>query len=234
MPKKTRLDDSAEIYKQRTDKTEREKLKEMNMQEKLAYLWEYYKTHALVTIIAIAFIIYIIKEIITPDVVPKFNAAIINSPINTVELTEYGDSFEEWLQLSPERESVILNDNFYTDFGMGYTSIQTLVAYVSAGDLDVIIAPETEFAQYAKHGYFKNLSEALPTDVYSNLANYFYFSDLQDDPEKNPYGIYLDNSNLFKGKKYNSSSYVLGIVLNCPNADNSVEFIKYLFRNEQE
>lgn len=233
IPEKTRLDDSADIYQPRTEKKVKEQLKEMNTQEKLAFLWEYYKVQAGIIVLAIALIIYIIKEIITPDVKPKFNAAIINNPINSIMLEEYANSFAEKLQLDPVRESVVLNDNFYTDdIGLASSSLQALAAYISGAEIDVIIAPETNFKQYAYYGYFKKLSDALPTDVYSSLADYFFISDQEDDPEKSPYGIYLDKSNLFGGVKYKYDSYVLGIVANSPHPDTTVEFIKYLFEKK--
>lgn len=233
IPEKTRLDDSADIYKPRTEKSAKEQLKEMNFREKLAFLWEYYKIHAVIIVLAIALIIYIVKEILTPDVKPKFYAAIINSPINSIALEEYANSFKERLQLDPVRESVILNDSFYTDdISTANASLQALTAYISGADVDVIIAPETNFKQYAYYGYFKKLSEALPTDVYSSLADYFFISDQDEDPETNPYGIYLDNSNLFGGLKYKYDSYVLGIVANSQHQENTVEFIKYLFEKK--
>jgi hypothetical protein len=233
MPKKTRLDESAEIYQPRSEKTEREKLKDMSIKGKLSYLWEYYKIHAFITVAAVALLIYVIHEIITPDVKPQFNAAIINGSVYTTSLEQYADAFAQRLQLDPMRESVVLNNNFFTDYGgLANSSAETLVAYIAGGEIDVIIAPETNFKQYAYYGYFKKLSEALPTDIYSSLTDYFFISDQEEDPEKSPYGIYLDNTDLFKDAKYKNDSYVLGIMANGPHADNTVEFIKYLFEKK--
>jgi len=230
IPEKTLLDDSADIYQPREEKSVREKLKEMNTQEKLAFLWEYYKIQAGIIVLVIVVLAYIIKEIITPDVKPKFNAAIINSPVSTTMLQEYADAFADKLQLNPIRESVVLNDNFYLDdMGLASGSIQALNAYIAGAEIDVIIAPETTFKQFAYYGYFRKLSEALPTDVYSSLADYFFISELEDDPEMNPYGIYLDESSIFGGVKYKYDSYVLGIVANSQHPDNTVEFIRFIF-----
>lgn len=233
MPKKTRLDESAQIYQPRSEKTEREKLKDMSTKDKLSYLWEYYRISAFIIVAAVVLLIYVIYKIITPDVKPQFNAAIINGSIFTTSLEHYADDFAEHLQLDPKRESVVLNNNFFTDYGgLASSSAEALVAYIAGGEIDVIIAPETNFKQYAYYGYFKKLSEALPTDVYSSLTDYFFISDQEDDTEKNPYGIYLDNSDLFKDAIYKSDSYVLGIMANGPHTDNTVEFIKYLFEKK--
>lgn len=242
MPKSTRLDDSADIYQPRTEKTEKEKLKDMNLKEKLAYLWEYYKIHALVIIGVVALIIYIVREIVTPDINTVFNAVVINSPVDSIEMQKFADSFGQHLQLDPRRENVTINDGFYTDSVMANSALSAIPAYIAGKILDVIIAPESEIQPYAANGYLKKLSEALPTDIYSSLTDYFYMSELNDDPdnpdnfvssEESPYGIYLDNTKLFKGRKYNSESYVLGIVVNSQHTDNAVEFIKYLFEEKQ-
>jgi hypothetical protein len=99
-----------------------------------------------------------------------------------------------------------------------------------AGEIDVIIAPESLFKQYTDNGYFAALSDELPTDVYCSLTDSFFLSGTSDDPEKNAYGIYLTNSDLFKNVTYNDEPYVLGILQNYPHKENTVEFIRYLFK----
>jgi hypothetical protein len=84
MPKQVRLNENAEIYQPRKKQTEKEKLSEMSLKDKVSYLWEYYKLHALVIVLIIATIIYIVKEIVTPNIETQLYAAIIN---NTIEST---------------------------------------------------------------------------------------------------------------------------------------------------
>jgi hypothetical protein len=234
MPKQTKLDEHAELYQPRKVQTEKEKLKDMSFQDKLSYLWEYYKIHATVTVVAVVLIIYIIHEIITPDIKTQFYAAIINSTIDSETLQEYSDAFAKQLELDPTTQSVELNDQFYLSTASETASSmqQVLTTYIAAGEIDVIIAPESDFKNYAYYGYVAKLSDELPTDVYSALTDSFYLTDTEEDSDKNAYGIYLDNSDLFKDLKYNSESYVLGIVPNYSHEDNTIEFIKYLFRNK--
>lgn len=229
MPKQSKLDEQAVIYQPRKELTEKEKLSEMNFKEKLSYLWEYYKVHALVTVGAIALIIYIIYEIVTPDVKPQFYAAIINSLVDKQTLENYGLEFSEYLKLDPETEEVQLNDTFYLDSG-DYNVTTILTTYLAAGEIDVIIAPESEFEHYATTGYMAKLSDELPTDVYSALTDYFYITDTEEDAKHNAYGIYLTDTDLFKGLEYNSEPYILGIVPNYSHEENTIDFIRYLFK----
>jgi len=230
MPKQTKLDEHAVIYQPRQELSEKEKLKDMNVAEKFNYLWEYYRIHAAIAVASIALIIYIVHEIMTPDVVPQFYAAIIDSGVPSETMLQYGEDFAEYLELDPTRQSIELSDKFYSSSSDYASSMQQILAtYIAAGEVDVIIAPESEFMNYAYYGYFGKLSDALPTDVYSALTDYFYITETEEDATKNAYGINLSNSDLFQNLEYDGEPYILGIVANYPHADNTVEFIRYLF-----
>lgn len=232
MPKQTKLDEHAELYQPRKVQTEKEKLMDMSFKEKLSYLWEYYKIHAAITVAVVALVIYIVYEIVTPDINSQFYAAIINSAVSSEAMDEYGDAFADYLQLDPTTQSVDLNDQFYlsTASETAASMQQVLTTYIAAGEVDVIIAPESDFKNYAYYGFVAKLSDELPTDVYSAFTDSFFISGTEEDSETNAYGIYLDNSDLFKDIKYNGESYILGIVANYGHTDNTIEFIKYLFK----
>lgn len=234
MSKKTMLDDQAEIYQPRKAQTEKEKLKDMPFSKKAGYLWEYYKFHAAVVLIGISLLGYILYTALTPRIVPQLYAAFINNNIYEEALLEYQEGLTEYMQLNPERERVEFNTNFYlndeSQFEMNMR--QVLVTYITAKEVDVIIAPESEFKEFAYYGYFDKLSEQLPTDLYSNLTDYFYISDSEEDPEKNAFGIYLDNTDLFENKIIDTEPYILGIVVNSNHKFNAIEFIRYLFEEK--
>jgi ABC-type molybdate transport system substrate-binding protein len=231
MPKQTRLTEDAEIYKPRQELTEKQKLRDMNNLGRLEYLWEYYKLHALIGILAIGVIIYIIYNIVTPNVVTQFNAAIINDPIGEETWAKYETKFSDYLKLDPKTEQVLLNNSFYFNAEAQYVAnMQTaLTTYVAANELDVIIAPESYFKNYTYTEYMSKLSDELPTDIYSSLTDCMYLSDTEADSEKAVYGIYLNDTKLFKDKAINKDPYILGIVVNSKHKDNAVEFIRMLF-----
>ncbi|HWT73887.1 MAG TPA: hypothetical protein VN258_04090 [Mobilitalea sp.] len=231
MPKQTKLDEQAAIYQPRKKQTEKEKLKDMPFKDKLTYLYEYYRIHAIVAIAVIALILYFIHQIRTPDIKPSFYAAIVNSAVDQTKLQNYATEFSDYLQLDPKRNSVELNDTFYITNDSMSSMQQVLTTYMAAAEVDVIIAPESTFKEYAYYSYFAKLSDELPTDVYSELTNYFYISGTEEDSQKNAYGIYLADTDLFNGVTYNSEPYVLGIIPNYPHQDNTIDFIRYLFKN---
>lgn len=234
MAKKSVLDDNAEIYKIKKKKTEKEKLKDLSPNGRITYLWEYYRFHALGVILALAIIFYIVYEIANPDAEAIFYAALINNTIDKEAIDEVSKEFSDALQLNPDTESIMFNTSLYFGNELEYnvsnaTSRQVLATYVAAQEVDVIIAPESEFKSYAYNGYFDRISSQLPTDLYTKLSDYFYFSDQEDDPEKNVYGIYLTDTELFANQAVNTDPYILGIVANSEHKGNSIEFLRYLF-----
>lgn len=234
MPKQTRLNDSAEIYQQRVEQSEKEKLKDMPLGKKVGYLWEYYRLHALFSIIAIAIIVYTVHEIITPDIETRLYAAIIDNPVEPAVLEDYTAQFTEHLQLDPEKEEVVISPQFYfaADNEYAMSMRQVLVTYVAAQDIDIIIAPKSEFESYSYYGYMYSLSDLLPTDLYSKLSDHFYIGTREEDPEEKVYGIYLTDAALFKNNERISEDnpYILGVIGNSRRTEDSVEFIRYLFR----
>ena len=231
MPKETRLEEDAVIYQPRQKLTEKQKLKDMSFQEKISYLWEYYRIHAAVAIAVIALIIYLIYELMTPDVKTQFYAAIINNTINDQVWDQYTTSFEDYLNLNPKTEDVQLNYNFYLNASSDYSMNmqQALSTYIAAGEVDVIIAPESSFKEYAYYGFMEKISDQIPTDLYASLTDNMYMSDTEEDAENNVYGIYLTDTKLFKENANNTDPYILGIIANSGHKENAAEFLRMLY-----
>ncbi|MFT4146397.1 MAG: hypothetical protein QM644_18290 [Mobilitalea sp.] len=232
MPKQSRMDENSIIYQDRIELSEKEKLRSMTLNAKLSYLWEYYKIHAIVIIAVVGLIIYFIYEVITPNVNPVFYAAVLNSPLEDDKKDAFIAEYSEHLKLDPAHEEVVINTQFYfsTAEGSPFTNMQQVLdAYISAGDVDVIIAPESDFNRYAQIGYFDKLSNELPTDVYSSLTDEFYITASEEDTSESAYGVYLTNSSLFKDLTYQGEPYVLGILSNAKHKEDTIEFINYIF-----
>lgn len=232
MIKKTALDDDAEIYKPRKAMTEKEKLHHMNLKQKLEYLWEYYKIHALIGILAIAVVIYIIHIIITPNIKTELYAAMINNPVKEPQLTQMNKEAKAYLKLKPKTQDILFNTNYLFDSSSNYSpDMKTvLTTHIAAQEVDVIIAPKSIFKTYAYHGFFDKLSDQLPTDLYSSLTDQFYLSSDQDHKEKSDYGIYLKDSDFYNNVDQ-KDPYIIGIVTNSKHKNNSIEFIRFLFQS---
>ncbi len=232
MPKQSRMDDSSIIYQDRVELSEKEKLRSMSFSAKLSYLWEYYKIHAFVIIGVVGLIAYFIYELVTPNVNPVFYAAVLNSPLDEDSKNEFLTEYSDYLKLDPAHEEVIINTQFYfsTAEGSPFSNMQQVLdTYIANSEVDVIIAPESDFIKYAQIGYFQKLSNELPTDIYSSLTDEFFITSTEDEAAESAYGIYLTSSDLFKDLSYQGQPYVLGILSNSKHEEDTIEFIDYIF-----
>lgn len=238
MPKKTRLGDDAAIYQQRnTEISEKEKLKNMPWKKRLSYIWDYYKFYGLAILLGLIFLSYIIYVFVTPKVETKLHAAIIDNIISEEVWNEYDDKLTDYLELNPKTEDVFFNYQFYFNGASEYSAslLQAFVIRLSAAEIDVVIAPLSEFSKLVNDGIFDPLSEQLPTDLYSILTDKFYLSGTEDTPRVSAYGIYMTDTKLFREYSLiptDNNPYLIGIVSNSKNKKNAIEFIRYIFNEK--
>lgn len=231
------LDDSAELYKPRQEQTEKQKMSQMTFKEKVTYFNNYYRTTVIVAIIAIAVTGYFIYSIVSPKPETILYAAIVNSNLEPEAASKMQEDFGKRINIDPKTQEVMFDVSFYLG-GSGNPSEyslsteQKLSTYLFAGQIDVMIAPESVFANYVNIGSFSKLSEELPTGLLTELTDSFYYSDTKDDPATGAYGIYLDGAKLYNEKGVLMDKPVLGIITNSKFKQNGVEFIKYLFGME--
>lgn len=232
MAKETRLSDSAEIYKLREEKSERQKLKNMTFKEKITYFNNYYRTKTIIGIVVIGFLIYFSYTIFGPRTETILYIASLNGAIDYDSGNLLGEEIENYLGIDTKQEEVFVDTSIYLDGTSEYTSsnIQKFSTLLMAKELDIIIADEDTFEKYANQGYFCKLSDQLPTQLFSKLSDHFYISSTEEDTDHAAYGIYLETSSLY-GEDYTFYKRpVLGIVVNSEFKDNCISFIQYLFK----
>ncbi len=232
--KNTVLDDTAEIYKPRAEQTEKQKMSEMTFKEKITYFNNYYRITTLVIIAVIIALAYLAYSILTPKPKTVLYAAVINSAVEEQTAASLQTDFGKKLGIDPKTQEIMIDTTYF--FGdddnvseYSISSQQKLGTYFYAGQIDVIIAPESAFANYAHLGNFSKLSDELPTYLCTTLADSFYYSETEDSTASSAYGVYLDGAKIYDKKGELIDKPVLGIVANSKYKQNAVEFIKFLF-----
>ncbi len=232
--KDSTLDDNAAIYAPREEKSEKQKLKEMNFKEKVAYLRDYYLVKTLIILAALGIASYFIYTMVTPKPVTLLDTAIVNYSLSDDTVNKMKEDMSTLLIKNPKKEDIMIDSSFYlgngndnSEYTMG--SAQKLQTYMYAGEIDVIIAPESLFQSYATSGVFSKLTDVLPTDLLTSFSDSLFNSTTEDNPVSGAYGVYLDNTSLFKDISNPSDRPVLGVLVNSKHPDNGVEYIKYLF-----
>lgn len=233
--KDTRLDDNAAIYERRKPKTEKQKLSEMNGKEKWQYFKDYYFKKLTVSILLLGFIGYLLYTMLSPKPDTVLHVASANFAFSEEEIETIQNDFAQHLGINLDTQEVIFESNYLLS-DTDYASAEKLTVLFFANELDVFIAPESKFVEYAFSGSLSSLSDQLPTDLYSALSDKFFQSQVRQDDEpieeasgpSHVFGIYLDDTELYKD--YSSEDPpVLGIVLSSKNKEEAVEFIRYLF-----
>lgn len=231
--KKSATDDNSSIYIPREEKSEKEKLKDMSFEEKISYFKSYYLSKTIITLIILGFAVYFIYTIVSPKPVTVLNAAIINYPFSEEAVNKMTADMKERLLVDNDREEVFIDASYYLGSGNDVSEYtmgaqQKITTYIAAGDIDVIIAPESAFQSYATAGFFSKLTDLLPTEMLTDVSASLFESSTTDNPVSGAYGIYLDNADFFEGVTNTADRPVLGIVVNSKNQDNSVDYLKYL------
>jgi hypothetical protein len=92
----------------------------------------------------------------------------------------------------------------------------------------------SEFSSYVENEFFTPLSEQLPTDLYSLLADKFYLASTKDNSKVAAYGIYVEDTKLYRENAFiiDDDPVLIGIVSNSPHKEISVDFIRFLFNEK--
>lgn len=241
--KETALKDDASIYQKREKKSERQKFSEMKtFRDKVNYFKMYYLKMTLAGIVIIALAIYFIYTVASPKDKNLLRVAFVDYFFMDNVTQEMVADFVEARNITlGEHEVVSFDGSTYQISGSGnYNAATVFSTHVMAREIDIIIAPESSFQAYAFNGSIGSLTEILPSDLYGKLSDRFFLSKLRQENESladatgEDYvlGIYLDGTPFWE--KYGQGIQredrpVIGIIINAPNKERAVEFLRYVF-----
>jgi hypothetical protein len=235
--RKSRLGDDAAIYAPRDERTEKQKWQDMTRSERFTHFKEYYLGKTLLIIAALALVIYFLYSVFSPKPATVLSVAVTDYTYLSETFSQISEAFTEYLELDPETATVNLDCTYLTS---DYSSVEKLSIYVYTGELDIFIAPEDTFREYAQRGTISGLSSLLPSDTFLSLSDRFLMTEIVetdvDDSiisigETDAYGIYLDSLSIFEPYSYEGSRPVIGIFTTGKNNENAVDFINYLFEH---
>lgn len=239
-PKQTRLDDNAEIYKRRDPQSERQKLSEMSGPQKVTYFKQYYLKKLLATLVIVGFLVYLLVTMFRPKPDTILSLAFVNYPAYTEQMQQLEAQLKEYYNIDEKTQEIRI-DTGYDLKGYDYASAEKLTTYMYAGDIDVFIAPESQFLKYAFSNCMSPLTDLLPTDMYSELQSRLFSCKTRLDDEETPaeaqgpegvFGLYATDLPLFSEYDTSIDPPVIGIIISGENKENAVEFLRFLFNIE--
>ena len=177
---------------------EREKLKHMSFQDKLWYIWEYYKFHIAV-VIGIIFILCIIGTSIYNSTIENSLYCIIinnqsNSEMNYEVLTQ---DFHDHMGFGKKQE--VHAESIYITYGdvvseFSYASMAKISAMIASKELDILITDKENFDRYSTMNGYADLEQVLPEDLLALLKDRLCYRKHGDFPGTGILRIHLQQS----------------------------------------
>jgi hypothetical protein len=216
--------------KDRQKKSFKENTANMNTSEKISYIWEYYKYHILLTIMAIAVVAsFVVGRINHKEIV--LNVNISTKGINYDTLNKLvTDSNNALIEKGDKKEVQIL----YNNTALGDMTIaikQKMVAEIAAAELDILVLSKEEFEILAKQGTFVDISEFFKSNNIDSSSLKFVYSKATDiDTTEKAYGLHMESFPIYKSLNLNESEPVLAIIANTKHKDMIVKFLNLLLK----
>lgn len=212
--------------------TEREKLKTMNRQDRLWYIWTYYKLHICGTILAILTIAAVGNVIYHNSFSTELHCMFLNNrsetELNTAPLEQ---DFAAYLGLGEKQE--ITTESTFISFGedateLSYASMAKISALVAARDLDIIIGDKETLDHYASMGGFLNLTDSLSAQTLALVQGRLYDT-AGEDGTSHAYAVDLSGTSFADASHLALDPPLLGIIASSTHTDTAERLIQYIF-----
>lgn len=165
-------------------KEERDKVKHGPLPQRIAYFWDYYKWHTIISIAVVVGLVSFIYNLVTKTD-PVLSGILLNSyskdaeVVNTlidefielreIDTSEYHVSFNTGLSYSTEGDGTSAQLNYSTD--------QVITARHMADDLDFLTGDLTTMVEYAYRGLFGDLRDSLTEEQLVFYEPYLLYID---------------------------------------------------------
>lgn len=218
-------------------KSEVRKWPEMDRQQKIQYLKDYYLLPAVGVILLIAVAVSLIWHVARPRTENLLYAAVIDESLDEKKLAQVTADMSNLLGADGKRKTVQIDDSFYVKD----EALDKLQVYLHSQQIDVVILDRELFEEYAGYGYFESLDEVTEEDLekkygesYQYAAGYkeddeFSFEDHETGQgEVKPYGISLSGDNRFTEMSEYIKDPVFAVAVGTKNPENALKFLEYL------
>lgn len=218
-------------------KSEVRKWPEMDRQQKIQYLKDYYLLPAVGVILLIAVAVSLIWHVARPRTENLLYAAVIDESLDEKKLAQVTADMSNLLGADGKRKTVQIDDSFYVKDG----ALDKLQVYLHSQQIDVVILDRELFEEYAGYGYFESLDEVTEEDLEKKYGeSYQYAVGYKEDDEVSfedhetgqgevkPYGISLSGDNRFTEMSEYIKDPVFAVAVGTKNPENALKFLEYL------
>ena len=232
-------------------KQESIKLKDMPPKKKAEYIWEYYKIPIIGVIAAIIFIVTFTRDYRINKRPYFLDAIVINSDIAYSADNYLLDDYIKYAGVDTKTYNIAVDTSIYIDEEkydqMTMANSQKVMALFSAGELDVVMGPDSIMDQYGRMEAFMDLKEVLDDERIKELEDagfeMYYTTVYEEDDNGNlkpegTYlaGVYLDSSKylksleggVFKTVEESGKRPVFAIAARSQRVENALKFLSMM------
>lgn len=210
------------------------KLRNMSWQDRIWYIWEYYKFHFLALLLVIGLISVVATSLYRRTFTTRLSFAIVNDRSGGMSHT---DTLEEELRSllgCGPKDVIEFNEGLYATFDdsnasqYAYASIMKLTALAASGDLDILITDLPVLEHYNQTQAFQDLSRLLPSGLYERAEESLLFlPDAQGNPV--PVALSLANTSLPALTGISMDPPYLAVMAGSGRTEAVLQMIQYLF-----
>lgn len=160
-------------------KKQHKKVRKKGFKAMLSYFWDYYKVPTAVILIVAIFSFYLIRDMAS-NLPYGFYAMMINATLHP-DGEEIGDDFAQYAGIDTSSYDVLVDTNQTLSTGTYNTydvsTQERIMAITAAGDLDVMIADQSVFEQYARNDYMTDLRDLMSEEELQKYEGNIYYID---------------------------------------------------------
>jgi hypothetical protein len=158
---------------------QREKLKGQGFKAHWDYFWEYYKIHTIVAVIALIFVVTLIRDMTNNKPYALFAMFVNSQGMETQDFLQ--DGFAEYAGIDRSAETVLVDtaSNVITS-SIDTTAVATsekIMALISASELDVFVSDVSVAYHYGSQQTFTDLREIYDEKELAELSDRLFYVD---------------------------------------------------------
>lgn len=160
-------------------KKQHKKVRKKGFKAMMAYFWDYYKIHTFVILFVGIFAFYLIRDMAS-NLPYGFYAMMINSTLHP-DSDVISEDFAQYAGIDTQSYDVLIDTNVTLSTGEYNTydvsTQERIMAITAAGDLDVMVADQSVFEQYARNDYMTDLRTLMSEEELAKYEGYIYYVD---------------------------------------------------------
>lgn len=157
---------------------QQQKMKDMSFKGKLQYFWYYYKIHTIVIVLAVIFLVSLVRDILSVK-----DYTFYGIMLNSVNLSEESmeEAFGEYAGLDLETYACFIDVSstmsYRTVTQYDMATSQKLVALIQTKDLDAVVFDSDVYNNYANNELLADLTTLYTPDELQKYEGYLYYVD---------------------------------------------------------